>query len=174
MRRSSSVQPSKRGLSGTRQPRDASHWLGSKNQSYYHYVAIIRLENTPTLPIQSLDLITQHQVQPIKNLLPHFDTEKGICLICKTSQRTACVACKQVYYYTWCSQYLHEILLQYTTTSTFQAEGEQSYPSILNRIQEYYQQRTSCQTMIAMTVNSTPQVMIISESMLGLTLLLPA
>ena len=40
--------------------------LVQKNQSYYHYVAIIRLENTPTLPIQSLDLITQHQVQPIK------------------------------------------------------------------------------------------------------------
>ena len=42
---SSSGQPSKRGVSGTRQPNDATHWLGSKNQSYYHSVAIIRLEN---------------------------------------------------------------------------------------------------------------------------------
>ena len=66
--------------------------------------------------------------EPIKNLLPDFATEKGKCLICKTSQRTACMACKQVYCYTCGSQHLHEILLQYTTTSTFQAEGEQSLP----------------------------------------------
>ena len=39
-------QPSKRGVSGTRQQRDATHWLVSKNQSYYHSVAVIRLENT--------------------------------------------------------------------------------------------------------------------------------
>ena len=84
--------------------------------------------NHPTLLIQSLELITQHQVQPIKNLLPDFATEKGKCLICKTSQCTACMACKQVYCYTCGRQHLHEILLQYTTTSTFQAEGERSLP----------------------------------------------
>ena len=38
------------------------------------------------------------------------------------------MACKQVYCYTCGRQHLHEILLQYTTTSTFQAEGEQSLP----------------------------------------------
>ena len=38
------------------------------------------------------------------------------------------MACKQVYCYMCGRQHLHEILLQYTTTSTFQAEGEQSLP----------------------------------------------
>ena len=77
--------------------------------------------NHPTLPIQSLELITQHQVQPIKNLLPDFATEKG-----RTSSRTACMACKQIYCYTCGRQHLHEILLQYTPRNTFQAEGEQN------------------------------------------------
>ena len=80
--------------------------------------------NQPTLPIQSLELITQHQVQTIKkNLLPDFPTDKGRCLTCKTSQRTACMACKQVYCYTCGRQHLHELLLQHATTSTLEAEG---------------------------------------------------
>ena len=90
--------------------------------------------NHPTLPIQSLELITQHQVQPFKNLLPDFATEKGRCLICKTSQRTACMACKLVYCYTCGRQHLHELLQQHTTPSTFEAVGEQNLPSILKRI----------------------------------------
>ena len=82
---SSSGQPSKRGVSGTRQPNDATHWLGSKNQSYYHSVAIMsrkyQASHTgihPTLPIQSLELITQHQVQPISPLVLYL--QKGYTL----------------------------------------------------------------------------------------------
>ena len=124
--------------------------------------------NQPTLPIQSLELITQHQVQPIKNLLPDFPTDKGRCLTCKTSQRTACMACKQVYCYTCGTQ---------TPTWTIIAACYNKYPSLLNWIQVYYQQQqqqqqTSCQTMKAVTVNSTPQVMMmICDSILGSTLL---
>ena len=72
--------------------------------------------NQPTLPSQSPSTAD-------KNLLPDFSTEKGRCLIYKSSQRTACMACKQVYCYTCGRQHLHELLLQHATTSTLEAEG---------------------------------------------------
>ena len=47
----------------------------------------------PIFPIQPLELITQHEVQQFKNLLPDFPSHKGRFLICKTSQRTGVQTC---------------------------------------------------------------------------------
>ena len=100
--------------------------------------------NQPTLPSQSLELITQHQVQPIKNLLPDFSTEKGRCLTCKTSQRTACMACKHGMHASRCTV-IHEVgntYMNYYYSMLQQVRWKQKaqiYPSLLNWIQVYYQ-----------------------------------
>ena len=131
--------------------------------------------NHPTLSIQSLEPITQHQVQPIKNLLSDFPSDKGRYLICKTSQSTACIECKQVYCYTCGRQHPYELLLQHALQIRWKQKAHKVYPSVLNRIHVYrQQQQTSCQTVIVMRVDSTPQVMMISECILGLTWSLPA
>ena len=70
-------------------------------------------------------MITQHQIQPIKNLKLEFHCDKGrCCKTCKTSQRTACMACKQIYCYECGRQHLHGLLLQHNTDKTSGEEKE--------------------------------------------------
>ena len=50
-------------------------WYTSRKQHSSH------ISDNQTLPVQSLKLVTQHQVQPMKNL--ESSRDKGRCLICK-------------------------------------------------------------------------------------------
>ena len=68
----------------------------------------------------------------------------NVLLVWHGNRYTAIRAVGNIYTKSYCS------ILQQVR---FKQKENKVYPSILNRIQEYYQQRTSCQTMIAMAVN---------------------